>query len=362
MINKMVRIKDIAVKAGVSTGTVDRVLHNRGRVSKKVLDKVSKIIEEMNYEPNVMARALVANKVYHLAALIPDPAKDSFWLAPKEGIEKAGRDLKQFGIHIRQYIFDPFNLKSFVEKATAVNKDNPDGILISPIFYHESLPFFKKWKKKDIPVILFNTQITEIDPLAYVGQDSYQSGLLAGKLVHYGQSSVTPCSTLIAHIDEEISNSIHLQKKEKGFRNYFTQNNLDVQFQILRVELTCANRAGFTKAMDEMIENHPDLTSIFVTTCKSYEVANYLQQRRITHLKIVGYDLIPENLFFLENDRISFLINQNPRAQGYWGINMLSEHLAFKKPVPALKYLPLDIVTKENMNTYLDIEKPFMDV
>ena len=110
-----------------------------------------------------------------------------------------------------------------------------------------------------------------------------------------------------------------------------------------------------------MIESHPDLSSIFVTTCKAYEVAKYLQQRKINHIRIVGYDLIPENLYFLENNRISFLINQNPRAQGYWGIHMLAEHLAFKKEIPALKYLPLDIVTKENMNTYSDIEKPFMD-
>jgi Transcriptional regulators len=176
---------------------------------------VLKIIEEMNYEPNVMARALVANKVYHIAALIPDHTKDSYWLAPREGIEKAAKDLKQFGIRIKQYIFDPFNLKSFVENANLLSRENTDGILVSPIFYHESLPFLRKWHKKKIPVILFNTQITEYDPLSYVGQDSYQSGLLAGKLIHYGQSG--PCSTLIAHIDEEISNSIHLQKKEKGF-------------------------------------------------------------------------------------------------------------------------------------------------
>ncbi|RYE20651.1 MAG: LacI family transcriptional regulator, partial [Sphingobacteriaceae bacterium] len=51
-----VRIKDIALKANVSTGTVDRVLHNRGNVNEKVKEKVLKIINEMNYEPNFIAR------------------------------------------------------------------------------------------------------------------------------------------------------------------------------------------------------------------------------------------------------------------------------------------------------------------
>lgn len=42
-----IRIKDIAIKAGVSTGTVDRVIHDRGRVSDEVKAKVLKIIEEL---------------------------------------------------------------------------------------------------------------------------------------------------------------------------------------------------------------------------------------------------------------------------------------------------------------------------
>ncbi|WP_234408903.1 LacI family DNA-binding transcriptional regulator [Marinilabilia salmonicolor] len=45
-----VRIKDIAEKANVSIGTVDRVLHNRGEVAKKTKEKVLTIAKEMNYQ------------------------------------------------------------------------------------------------------------------------------------------------------------------------------------------------------------------------------------------------------------------------------------------------------------------------
>jgi LacI family transcriptional regulator len=153
MINNIVRIKDIAIKAGVSTGTVDRVIHDRGRVSKKVKEDVLKILNEMNYEPNMMARALGSHKVYNLAALIPDPKSDSFWQAPKLGIEKAEKDLKQYGIVVKQYIFNPYDAASFVEKANALSVDNIDGIILSPIFYRESLHFFEKWKSRNIPFV-----------------------------------------------------------------------------------------------------------------------------------------------------------------------------------------------------------------
>ncbi len=351
MDKKNVRIKDIALKAKVSTGTVDRVLHNRGRVSEKVRDNVLKIIAEMNYEPNLMARALGSNKVYRLAALIPDHGFDPYWYAPKTGIEKAGRDLKQYGVNVQQYLFNPYSAESFIEQAKLVSESNPDGILLAPIFYREVLPFFKQWKDREIPFVLFNTQIIDFDPLSYIGQDSYQSGMLAGKLIHFGQSH--PGSVLIAHIDEEISNAAHLLKKEQGFRNYFLQNNLDL-YTIIKTELNRSNFASFTKELDRIIESTPDLASIFVTTSKAFDIAKYLEQRVIKHIKIIGYDLLPQNLYYLNKDRISFLINQNPKGQGYWGINQLVDFLVFKKAVPELKYLPLDIVTKENLSYYLD--------
>ena len=52
MEEKKITIFDVAEKAGVSKGTVDRVLHNRGEVSRKSAEKVRKAIEELNYEPN----------------------------------------------------------------------------------------------------------------------------------------------------------------------------------------------------------------------------------------------------------------------------------------------------------------------
>src|SRR5438876_1000022 len=97
------RIKDIAIKAGVSTGTVDRVLHNRGRVAPDVEKRVLDILAEMNYEPNLIARALGSKKEYHIAALIPDSAYDGYWIEPQQGVEKAAAGVKQYGVRIHQY-------------------------------------------------------------------------------------------------------------------------------------------------------------------------------------------------------------------------------------------------------------------
>lgn len=351
MTTKNVRIKDIAIKAQVSTGTVDRVIHNRGRVSKEVRERVLNIITELKYEPNLMARALGSHKIYQIAALIPDDSYDSYWLAPKSGIEKAEKDLGQYGISVNQFVFNPYDVHSFIEQAEKVTISNPDGIFLAPIFYREVLPFFEKWQISKIPFVLFNTQIAEFNPLSYIGQDSYQSGLLAGNLIHYGQSQ--PCTVLIAHIDEEISNAAHLLKKEQGFRDYFSEKQLE-KYTILKAELNRSDPGSFFGQLDCIVESNPGLAVIFVTTSKAHEIATYLEQRCIKHIRIIGYDLLPENIHFLNKGDISFLINQNPKGQGYWGIHELTDYLVFKKEVPALRYLPLDIVSKENLNYYIE--------
>jgi LacI family transcriptional regulator len=86
---KKARIKDIARLAGVSIGTVDRVIHERGEVAEKTRQKVQKILNETNYSPNVMAQVLKSKKRFHLVSLLPEPTEvNSFWKKHPMGISR----------------------------------------------------------------------------------------------------------------------------------------------------------------------------------------------------------------------------------------------------------------------------------
>ena len=58
----MATIKEIADLAGVSRGTVDRVLNNRGAVNAKTAQKVLEIARALHYRPNKAGTALAAQK------------------------------------------------------------------------------------------------------------------------------------------------------------------------------------------------------------------------------------------------------------------------------------------------------------
>jgi LacI family transcriptional regulator len=92
---ELVGVKEIARRANVSIGTVDRVLHNRTGVSKKTKDKILEIIKELNYQPNILARRLASKKLLTIAVLIPSASPETnYWKAPLNGVLDAEIEVK----------------------------------------------------------------------------------------------------------------------------------------------------------------------------------------------------------------------------------------------------------------------------
>ena len=75
----MATIKEIAEKAGVSRGTVDRVIHKRGRVDKEVEERVNRIIDSLSDRPNRAGQTLAASKKSHKTGVIMPSLSNPFF-------------------------------------------------------------------------------------------------------------------------------------------------------------------------------------------------------------------------------------------------------------------------------------------
>jgi DNA-binding LacI/PurR family transcriptional regulator len=79
-------IYDVAREAGVSIATVSKVLNNNGRISDKTREKVQQIMEELNYQPSLVASALTSRRTGTIGLMIPDIA-NPFFAEAARGIE-----------------------------------------------------------------------------------------------------------------------------------------------------------------------------------------------------------------------------------------------------------------------------------
>jgi LacI family transcriptional regulator len=78
----------------------------------------------------------------------------------------------------------------------------------------------------------------------------------------------------------------------------------------------------------------------------------WLQIIFIKNVILIGYDLLKENIKFLENDTIQFLICQKPEEQGYKSVLSLFNYLLLNMPIEKFNYSPIDIIMKENIEYY----------
>jgi len=345
---KKYTIKDIAELAGVSKGTVDRVIHKRGKVSQKAFEKVNKLLEEIDYHPNPMARSLKNNKVYMICVVLPNPEEDSFWEPCIAGINQAKEEFKSFLVDIKVLHYSANSTESFHETNNKVLALKPDAVLLTPLFSKESILIENKYKSAGIIVSTFNNRIDLVQSVSFVGQDLYQSGRVGAKLMHM----ITPekSKIIICHIDETFNNASHMQKKEKGFKDYFKEiENNDYTTLTLIV-----NKDNLKTALINFLNEHDRISGIFVTTSKAYNVVDILQDSEYKNVKVIGYDLLSENINFLKQNAISFLIHQSPKTQTHLGISYLIEHFLFNKEIPNEKLLPIVIVNAENLSTYLE--------
>lgn len=346
MPKKKYTIKDIAELAGVSTGTVDRVLHKRGKVSDEAQAKVDKVLTKIEYRANPIARNLKNNKTYKVCILIPDARYDPYWNPAHEGIQEAIEEFSVFGIMVDQHLYHPHSRTSFVEKAQEVIELCPDAILMPPIFQDEALSILKQCADKNIRVALFNNHIESLEYGTFIGQDMEQTGRIAADLIFKMVGPKTKIA--IVHIDMEP----HMQLKENGFKSYFQNKRKDpfpLEIKIFKTDKT----EDFEEEITLFFKENTAFSAIFVTNSKTYKLVRVLEKNEHRPI-LVGYDLLKENINYLKEGKIDFLIHQKPKRQAYLAIAYFSEFFLFGKILPKQYLLPIDIITSENVNQYLE--------
>lgn len=347
-VTELTGVKEIARRANVSIATVDRVIHNRKGVSAETKEKINKLIEELNYKPNLLAQRLASGKILRLATLIPECSKEtSFWDAPLKGIEQAGSEIEQLGIVIDKYFYDPNTVESFIKQTEVILDSKPDGILFGPSFLDESVSFTDKCHALKIPYVLIDSDLPNDGSLSYVGPNLYHSGYMGGHLISY--ISKESDKILIVNISKEIDNQHSLLKIEEGLRAYFNdQNRRD---NIVKLDVKNVEDKAIQKTISDAFKEFSDIRVVFVTNSRVFKVAQFIEDSQ-QDVILIGYDFLPENVEYLKKGIIDFLICQKPKQQAYRGVMSLYQHLAFGSKVEKIYFMPIDILTKENADFY----------
>ena len=345
-----IRIKDIARLADVSVGTVDRVLHGRSGVSEASKQKVKNILKQLDYQPNMYASALASNKKYTFACLLPQHEASEYWTDVETGIHKAIDTYSDFNIEALISHYDPYDYHSFAEAANALLTPSPDGVLLAPTAPQFTCPLTKELTRRAIPYIYIDSNIKEQPALAFFGQDSHRSGFFAARMLMLLAGEGAREIAIFRKINEGIVGSNQQERREIGFREYMQRHH--PHCQIRELDLHAKRDTEDTQMLDEFFAQHPTLKNGITFNSKAYIIGEYLQKKGMMDFNLMGYDLLQRNVACLKQGSIFFLIAQQPVLQGFNGIKTLCEHLILKKDAPGEYFMPIDLLTKENIDFY----------
>jgi ABC-type sugar transport system, periplasmic component len=303
----------------------------------------------MGYQPNLLASTLASKKTFTFGLLVPEPVSpESYWSKPIIGVKKAFDEIHQYGVQISIHQFKQNDPAMFRNEAAIIIESQPDGVVLAPFFSRESKEFIAELKERHIPYVFIDSNIKECEQLSYIGQNSFQSGTLAAKLLDY--STPKGSTILILHFAKHLDNMNHLVQREKGFYEYFSKNK--DQRNLITKEISDPTEEESEEALTDLFQNTHDIKGVFVTNSQVYYLARIIEKLGMTGIKIIGHDLIKENISFLKKSTIDFLICQRPEEQGYNSIIALFDHLILKKEVKTENYTSIDIITKENLDYY----------
>ena len=337
--------------AGVSEGTVDRVLHKRGDVSARSLEAVNKVLKEINYTPNILARSLASKKVFRFVYLIPKNEHGDYWAAVEAGFEKAMPEFEGYNVTYDRIYFDQFDVKSFVEAINRVLNDLPQGVIMAPIFSAETLEFTAQLSQLNIPFSFIDSLVDDNRFFFFFLQNSVLSGYIAAKFLT--EDLKEGDSILVIRTRRKGSVSNQTKSRFIGFKNYLAENKLSEKFKLIEVEFVDDNEEINISHLKTLFEGQNNIKAAITFNSKVFRLAMKLEKLGITDIKLIGYDLLAENINYLKKGIIDLLIAQHPEKQSYLSVKDMCRKLVFGQEIKQINYMPIDILIKENIDSYI---------
>lgn len=336
----MARIKDIAELAGVSRGTVDRVLNNRSGVSPQTADKIREIAKALDYRPNKAGLALAAQKKKNKIGVVLFSKNNPFFDEVSEGVQTKARELADYGITTltRRVEFDVTAQLAAIDELL---EENIQGLLLAPYNHPSIQEKIDTLVSRGIPVITVNTDICGSRRMAYVGSDYIRGGQTAAGLLALmtdGETRlgiITGSRNVLCHSERIRGLTETLESSYPRIHIAEILENHDDEFESY----------ALTK---QLLQQNSHLDALFFVAAGVSGGCKAIQESG-RHPKVVTFDEVPTTLDMLRSGVISATISQQPRRQGSLSLNLLFEYLtAGTLPVQEKNLVEHSIKIREN--------------
>lgn len=338
-----VTINKIAELAGVSIGTVDRVINNRGNVSKDVEERIRKIARELNYKPNLTAKSLALRKKAPKIGVIYHVQHNYFIEEVRRGVSVAETELSDYGISVITKFCKDYDAADQLKLIDMLIAEGVSAIAITPINDPCIIDKVDQLIQENFPIFCFINEIETKNPHIFVGIDAYKTGQLAAGLFNL----IAGPNEKLAVVSPYLKMLSHIQRID-GLKETIKSDYANIEIaDICEIPF---NDIEVYKAVKEYFKKNTDITCLWYATSFSDGGITALKELDLLYrVKIISIDLQEFTKNGLLHGYILATISQKPFLQGYTAMKIIFNYLLTGENEKLKNYIDSEVILKENM-------------
>ena len=338
-----VTIQQIAEATGVSRGTVDRALNDRGRIDPAVAEKIRQTASELGYVKKERKKRAQVQK--RKIGIVTQLSGADFMQSVHAGIVTAKKELEELGFEVLVCENDSVEEKDQLRSIEMLEKEGIQGLAIMPVDAEKVRRKLNVLSvDRQIPVVTFNSDIVGTGRCCFVGMDNKKSGYAAAGLLEMLTRGTGKILIITGYFSSVVNNA-----RVDGFVQMLKERV--PALEIAGVQASFNREEEVERIIENAMMGISGISGIFVVSGGQKGIGRAFEKLRIEHRPyVVIYDETPDNAALLLNGTADFLIDQNGFEQGYRPLRILADMLMNgTQPEAEFLYTGIDIKTKYNI-------------
>ncbi len=348
MKDKRVTIYDIAEKAGVSIGTVNRALNGKARISPKTKQLVLETAQALGYTANAAAQGLRRTPI-HLGAILFCPV-DEYVDDIIEGMQASAKSLEKYrvSVDIRKipYVGNAECLQQTLALMRDFEAQQYNGIVLFMSAMLDELEelgtVINELTQKNICIATVANDLSHTERVVHVGVDARMAGAMAAEML-----ALSCAGGEVALLVTSKNSPVNIDYI-RGFEQYAAHGI----FSAVSIYEHYDDRDKVPEVTAKMLAEHPKLKGIYMATASSAMACEYIKAHSDREMTIITTDLLRQTPTLLRQKIANAVIFQNPYKQGKNVIRMLYHHIT-KQPDHTIQLIPPQVLLSSNLEAYL---------
>lgn len=344
--NKTITIRDVAEKAGVSVSAVHIALNDKKGVSEEKRSLIKRIASELGYQPNTMA-SILKQRRKTVVILLPSEEGDNQYFFPQiwQGIHDMMQRQKTNFAYL-EFPYSKDNCEEIREKIVAlIHRNEIDGLLT--VGYQDVLreEDWDRLEKLGTRIVLIHSEKPGRDVFCCIEPNYEVIGRTMAELI---TSHITDYGSIFIAAGNPKFSSHSLVVR--GFEKYLKENH--IQNMIYRDFFWTMDEVNYIHILREI--SRPDVAAC----CAVFSQGTILLGRALEEsgkankLFSLGTDLSVETVQRVKTGVFDNVIQKNPYAEGYLGLDVLVDYFLNGNQAERKIYVGADVVFRSNIEMY----------